>query len=579
MTKKYPWQLSTWSRGHEDREFGYPQPTLPSHVQRSPSFNPRRVYRVYHVCGEGHISLVERPQIEEPLQDERPLEIPQVRAMFAAVGGTAAGKSYLLVRTLAQPLIPRAIRPGRVPGYRTALTYRTPPSDWVENIPGNELLWEYDKGRSNNEQIPNTTVDRLLPTELLGDLLTSNLEFEEEDQTLTSVIKEIHKKLPNTTDDTPDPESWGRRIRQPVVLRSQFEQTGGERRRGPLSWIGITDLAGESFAAPDADNPHEDGAGGQGEFLQHFDGLLWVVDPAADPRITELAAKSRRDPAVVRNILSASVRVAHGEDPTAVQGTRERNQNWVAENVERLLRSDGTTSLMHVVVTKCDLIRAALSACDGFDQLFADKSVEYGVAAYIEHVLDRTGSVDAGTSPVIASPELRRLLTELHRIGTGRRNKVVDECASILTEHYGNADRFWRLVHGPGDATDVLDLSPADGALPRDLIVPAPDVHLVASLQPDQADVLQVRDFVMSALGCGIVHALGFDVTVLKLFERGGCDTRFHLCTPLVELPTQAEPGVSGFGPAEPGAKFPVRNDASAGLTHLLLAILRVARR
>jgi hypothetical protein len=83
----------------------------------------------------------------------------------------------------------------------------------------------------------------------------------------------------------------------------------------------------------------------------------------------------------------------------------------------------------------------------------------------------------------------------------------------------------------------------------------------------------------MSAVGCGLIHGLGYDEATTEMLDDGEQEVRVFICSPLGMLPAQEGTDLlAAFRPAEQGKSWPRPAKPSAGMTQLLLAILRRAR-
>jgi hypothetical protein len=555
-----PWRLST---------FPDAQGRVIERVSRS--YTPRSRDQVFDLCGDGHIFLTERS--------------PGARnectrwTVVAAVGGSATGKSYLLARTLAQRLRATGAAIGLLPGYDTAMRYEASIADVLEDLPGKALRDGYRETYENNAQMRPTTLNDMFPSVLLAREVSRRLEFAAGEGNLVTKIKDIHAELAGGPDswDLPDPARWGQGMRQPIVLRTRFGHHGSWTH----AWTGIADLAGESFHW----NKFADEE--QRRLLQSFDGVVWVVDPAINERVAMLVDKalrrSGRTDGLARSVIPASNRAFVGTDLGPDLRRRESTQEALADRLARMedgfrREGGGPRRQLHVVLGKADLIHAAL-AVGGFEQFGEEQTdVLDGTVTYLEYVLRRTATTQRpGTVPIFPSTELARVLERLRSADPATRRERVVSFATTLLGHYSDPDRFWQLVDGGAGATLKLPAVAHRGA--GSLTVPSIDAHLVDSLQEDSAALMHPRDLVMSAVGCGLIHGLGYDEATTQMLDDGEQEVRVFICSPLGTLPAQEGSDLlATFRPAEKGKSWPRHAKPSAGMTQLLLAVLRRAR-
>lgn len=546
----------------------FPDPAGRVVDRTSDGFDPEQVRRRYHLCGEGHLFLVGSGR------EDRPGTTPRYRNVLAAVGSVASGKSYLISRTIAQTPVLTSGR--RLPGGDTALRYRALSTDDIEDRPGRALRDAYNRTRNQHQPMSPTSRDELMPVRMLTAL----------DVKLARHVQAVHADVARVDDfaAVPGAAQWGRRIRQPVVLRTELSARDGSGSPDN-GWTGIADLAGESMHRRRVDDEDQE------ELLSSLGGLIWVVDPAVDKRLTDmveaaLRERSRGAEPDGRAVIAASNRT----DTEVVVQTQSVRQGLQAEIAGALggkdgpLGTEGARRTLMVAVNKADLVRLALTTgSGGFDELDGGSgTVREGMAQYLHYVLTRTGPAtpDRGV-PFHPGRGLRTVLDGLRSSDRDTTDRLVERLVSALHQHYGNADHFWALVHGGGAAT--IELNPGrDNRTPptAPLRVPSLQEHLVDALQRGAGSELQLRDVVAGAVGCGLLFALEHSGAISMMLDEPACEVRIFLCSPLGEIPVQvgAPGGPSAVVPLDSGAMFPVPNRESAGLTQLLLSIVSGVR-
>ncbi|GAA4979850.1 hypothetical protein WHI96_11470 [Pseudonocardia tropica] len=535
----------------------------------SDGFDPDQVRRRYHLCGEGHLFLVGSGR------DGGPDTRTQFRNVVAAIGSVASGKSYLISRTIAQTPVLTARRRR---GADTALRYRVPSvTDDIEDRPGRALRTAYNRTRDFSQPMSPTNLDDLMPVRLLTAI----------DRGLAVHVAEVHADVAGVADpaERPGAAGWGMQIRQPVVLRTELSARDGSPAEH--GWTGIADLAGESM------HRRRVGDEDQEQLLASLGGLIWVVDPAVDKRLTDLVEAALREHSRGGGTDSRAVIAASNRSDTAdVRQVQSVHQGLQAEIALSLagndgpLGTDGARRVLMVAVNKADLVRIALTTgAGGFDEIDGGSgAVREGMTQYLHYVLDRTGP-DAHRHgvPLHPGPGLRELLDGLRASDEDTVDLLVDRLVSALHRHYGNADRFWGLVHD-GAAAAIELPGGSDSRVPPSvpLRVPSLQDHLADALQRGAGSQLQLRDVVAGAIGCGLLTALEHTAAVGVLLDEPGCEVRIFLCSPLGEVPTQLDGGGADHRPAvmplDSAAVFPVLNRESAGLTQLLLSIVSGVR-
>jgi hypothetical protein len=514
----------------------------------SPRFHPARVRLVYRVCGDGHVFLANVVSGgTNPLAAWRAEQFD----VIAAVGGVAAGKSYLMLRALSQHLtvsgltyVDTPVRPAQVHVYN---------ADWLEAAPLELLKRDYHGTEVQGLPIAPTTYRYMLPFEFLADQVSPGL---------VQQILEIHEELLGA--DNVDKISWGQRIRQPIVRRYNL---GGRR-----VLAAVADLPGEVFT-PDSVQYHH-----HRYLLRNYGTLAWVIDTViCEPFVRFLP------PEVAATSLAASMRPDAVVNDKTDEIRKERNhiQHSLADTLTELggLSEDvGPVQYLLVCVTKADLIRLALHE-RSLRELGARDEVVTGVAAYLVEIARRAG----GTYPTVAVDE------GVHRSITGWINrfdheptlvrKAAEQLADRIVDYYSAPSAFWELVHGGAGADiDVPEREPTQILHSVRIRVPSLDEHVAYSLIPGEGGILRARDVIMSALGCGIAYGLGFGQSIDALLQQRWRELRFYLCSPLVEVPVSIESTDELIAPRERLASFPGVGARSAALSQLLLSMLRRLR-
>jgi hypothetical protein len=226
-----------------------------------------------------------------------------------------------------------------------------------------------------------------------------------------------------------------------------------------------------------------------------------------------------------------------------------------------------------VAVSKADLLSLG-NRYLGLSKLGEEDRLHRGVARYLEHL-----AVQCGVGIVTgAEPAARDLLGGY--LGAGGELSVIrSRCAQLaaaIVAHYDRPDALWSLVHrGHNDVIEV----PGDGRgqlLRYQLALPSIEDHLQVGLRRGNATAMQIRDIVMSSLGCGVMFALGFSGPVellLQRTERHG-EIRFFLCSPLSSVPRVRRGTQHQIELLEGNGTFPLLSERSAALTQLRLASL-----
>ncbi len=514
----------------------------------------------YALCGNGHYFLVE---VAGQRYWRRSRLDFRDQSFAAAIGPVASGKSYLLVRTLNQPLLPESRD-----YYEANPPMPTSRNDPLEAVPKTTLENHYRKTGGNHEPIPATMRQELVPAEILAERVSDELY-----DAVEALQKEVMRR--------PRADKWGTVVRQPITLR--YDSPGG-----PVLTC-VADLAGELFDAPQhqfASNEFQ-GTNDLETIMPWCNSIVWVIDPlhGEEPVFQEYLAAALQDDELYRRALTGSSRP---DERRAGRGTVEQDidkrSSMFARIAERLAAGDselaselGGTHRNLVVISKCDLFKLALRK-SGLDDFGQPGSVRRGVAIYLDHLARRR-------VPGTAAEDVEKLLEYL---GTGRaedRYARSDQVADGLVEHYSDSEAFWDLVHRGGQAgehnslhTETITLDAADDYVrqQRTVVVPTADEHLKACLLPGGADLLQMRDLVMSALGCGIMFGLGHGNDVRHLLGQRWQAQQFFLCSPLGTVPLGDDRVGNRMTPMA-GGRYPSVKGRSAGMQQLLLRILKEA--
>ena len=517
---------------------------------------------VYLLCGNGHYFLEEDrgPGGED-------LSLWRQHAFVAALGPVASGKSYLLVRALNQPLMPLGNDFPDAGG--TVRIERVGLADPLESVPKDTLEEHYAKTRRAVTPIPSTARNELVPGAILEEVIADEIR---------KAAKSLQTRVMGR--NRADFDEWGQTIRQPIFVRT--------RKAGQPVLTCVADLAGELF---DRETGVYVGLTTL-PMIQHCTELVWVVDPfSSGGRFERFLKTAVPDEAEYGSIVEGSARP---DESRAGDPAKLRRALAERDEINDRLGSDfvldfgpfvsplGGTLYNLVAITKCDLVQRALQK-SRLEDLGDSGRVLEGVARYLDYVIDRR-------FPVLAADDVQSVVDYL-QVGafdgpardTAQRRRV-QQLATALLEHYSRPDRFWNLVHG-GEA-ETVELT-NDGLVAEldELEVPVPslDAHLAACLQPDGGSLLQMRDLLLSAVGCGVMYGLGQRDRVAALFDQRWRDVRFFLCSPLAMVPsyepasTQQLDDQSVMPPCDHDREYPRVEEPSAGLTQLQLRIMRRA--
>lgn len=511
-------------------------------VSSETPFAPRDVADRYLLCGGGHVF------------QETAGRTPEVYSMVAAIGTPAGGKSYLLARMLGQDLNRGVVVGG--PARQIA-----PWSNWdpLERRAAELLREMYRRSQRDGDPIDPTGErgNELMPRTILA--------REVSDEIADRVAVELARVV------TPDgqPRRWGLGFRQPIVQVLSVGNT--------LTWNGIADLPGEIFRVGGYATKHHRKA------LSRYDALIWVVDPAVSRAFDGWFARALPDETDRETVLNGSMRPAstHEEGTKSTQLLREGLQKDLAGDLASegasFAREDGPGLRLLVAVSKCDLLHLGLREGLSLGELGEHDALRDGVAGYLEHV---AGQHAAGMLAVVGVGAEDLIGRYLYAGGPETRRARCELIADALVAHFGSPDAFWRLVqHGGSDLVHVAGV-PGDRIRTTYRIeLPPLAEHLDLGLRPGNANALQQRDLVMSALGCGLLHALGLGDEAIRLLRRARDhgEVRFFVCSPLAAVPRERPDGEHRYIDVRQGqgyGLFPGVDDPSAALTQLRLASL-----
>ncbi len=534
---RYPWQI-------ELVEGDYPPAS-----STNPAFSTLEVDYVYLLCGGGHIFPDAAPLLHGGHTDASdPRERIDVWNMIAAIGGPASGKTYLLLRTLNQSLDNYDNLTFDDAAPRIQLRALSP----LEMTPLQVRTRLYAQTLSSGHFIPATGTDtRATPAGILLDELPDAHD----------AMQELVRRTVRAGEQRAD--NWGRGMRQPLVLRADV---------GPSrTWTGVADLPGEMFSS-DTDNRRESVK------LRAYDALVWVVDPAVAVQAAEwLGVEDEESHSLSIDLLEGSLRPGATRQSNArvVRTTRDQIQRDIGREltkVDGLFTTERGSSLeMLIAITKCDLIREALST-RALQKLGEERLVLDGAKAYLLFLAARW------TQQMTTADDMAgEVLAFIHGTGTARQSDREARAAHVaegLLDHYSNDEAFWNLAHE--GAADLVRIRGRNMNLaPLDIEVPAIGPHIDGSMLAGSAPRMLTRDLVMSTVGCGLAYGLGLRGPVYNVLNKQWQHIRFFLCSPLATLPVAKEDKLK---PMHDKDRFPRVDDRSAALTQLLLAMLGKVR-
>ncbi|SNR87367.1 hypothetical protein [Actinoplanes regularis] len=519
----------------------------------APPFNPHSVDYVYLLCGDGHIFPDATPAFHSGTQRHR--DVRQRVDDFnvvATVGSPASGKTYLLVRTLNQSLDQRGYwhaerDPGRIRSRELAPLEALPTRTWIDQYnltrkDGTAIAPTSDTKKS--AAYPHGIMQRRFPMALRA-------------------IQELVRRT--VLDGGQLAGKWGEGFRQPLVLRTD---SGGHR-----TWTGIADLPGELFTEQSADRR-------EARMLRSFDALIWVLDPAVAAGAARWMRKVK-DPDIDESLqLGGNLRPGTVDKASAdtVRVNREAIQNGIGRRITvidgPIADAEGRPLQILVTISKCDLIHAALKKGCTLESLGSAGEVLNGAATFLGFTLNQWSAgrlrPDEGAARLLGYLQGAR-----HAPESGRRRRI-EQVAHGLLGHYSAEKEFWALVHDGGESQVTIPAA-SMAEHPQSLRVPSLDEHLDSARRPGTGDQILLRDLVMSAVGCGLSFALGQGAALNSMHQEPWLVMRYFLCSPLTTVPVARND--EQLEPLDPDQSFPPIGERAAGLTHLLLAVLRRARR
>ncbi|KOX27092.1 hypothetical protein ADK67_14860 [Saccharothrix sp. NRRL B-16348] len=513
----------------------------------SAGFQERRIRWYYRICGDGHVFLDHIRTSGARYDPEWTVDRSDVAA---AIGGTAAGKSYLVLRTLNQQLTPTGLDAVDWDADGTRIDPQT--SDMLEEHPLNVLTAHYARTEEEGQPMNATQLGEMMPVAFLNDTVSADL---------VDQIDRIHETHAAGNE-------WGKRIRQPIVRRYQI---GTER-----VLTAIADLPGELFDQRTVQ------ADDRQRLLRNYGTLLWVVDPVVT-EFSHLLPESQA-PRVMRASMrpAADVNADHDRVRRKRNGVQDRLARQLAELSGALAVDLGGTQQVLVCVTKADLVRLMLEGGRSLRDIGRDPDG-------LDHPGEGLGDVVTGTARYLLEAAKRHATARL-RLDPGAeavveritrnqydgevRTKAAVQIAEALVTHFDNPTALWNLVHL--GRKDTVKIPPGDPSalLPPGLIqVPSLDRHLIDSLVVGQARVMRTRDLVMSALTCGLVYGLGFGEQTQRMLGQEWRELRFFLCSPLGQVPVPTADDAVSFKPLGKG-RFTDLSAPSSALSQLLLCVL-----
>jgi hypothetical protein len=539
------WRLTVW---------GGPE----SVVSRDRPFDHDEVVWRYALCGAGHYFLCwARTVAEDGQQSWRD------QNYVAAVGPTASGKSYLLIRTLNQPLTAIAVHPGDEGDFVQPVRRL----DLLEGEPRRVLEGAYHQTKNATHlRMGATRSSDLMP----GPILLTHLH----DADIPTHAAALQSAV---TGRMIDPLDWGQSFRQPLIVRSRF------RDREALTCV--ADLAGELFGE-ESTTVGLVGVENLG-LLRHCNALLWTVDPFhSHERFPEYLRLALGNEALFERMAKGSSRAdSLGEDYEEMLKRRSTEHDHLAERLAddtEMVGNVAGTLRQLVAVTKSDLIERALhtrplTALSPHDTgPGAEPLVTAGVTRYLLYF---TGRAD-----LEPTPPARQLLDYL--AGGGVRDEAAAlsrrrQVAAALVRVYSDPGAFWNLVQHGRPVTVLADTdrdTGTDRARCRPVRIDVPGIaeHLRDYLRPGGTELLHLRDLVLSALGCGVLYGLGNAYPLERMLRQRWRLLQFFLCSPLGTVPligqdeTRIEPSQGAY---------PSLSTPSAALIQLNLAIMRGALR
>ncbi|WP_433077043.1 hypothetical protein ACQP1P_33465 [Dactylosporangium sp. CA-052675] len=539
QSRRFPWRLSVV--GHD-----FPMP-----FSTDPRFNDLDIDYVYLLCGGGHIFPDSAPVLDRPGVNATEHHVDEYN-MIAAIGAPASGKTYLLLRTMHQNLDnPHNFLPAQDDGR--IREYQLSP---LEQIPMRSRSSMYAQTLAVGDAIEPTMMDRWgRPEGILKEQLPEVLD----------AIQDVIRRT--VVDGQRRAAEWGKGFRQPLVMRTQC--------RTRRTWTGLADLPGEMFD-PDDGSPRERVK------LRDYDALVWVIDPLVSASMDRFAEDSLAEESAYTDVLDGSLRpgTTHAVGQAVVRSRRDHVQTEIGRRLTLLdgevVADPGAGVQLLVAITKSDLLHAVLRKKD-LDHLGQPGEVLRGVAGYLA-VLTRS-HLDGAVHVDQAAGSLLQYLQAGVAVDERVREARCRQVAEGLIRYYSEPGNFWNLAHeGREDHIDIPD-GDDPACNPYTILVPSIGGHLDRAQRRDAIGHIQLRDVVMSALGCGITYGLGHEWTFYKLLREPWLRLRFFLCSPLGTVPRAFDDaGNPRLRPLESTATFPRLQDRSAALSQLLLATLGKAQ-
>ncbi|MFC7616472.1 hypothetical protein ACFQV2_26405 [Actinokineospora soli] len=407
------------------------------------------------------------------------------------------------------------------------------------------LRREYESTEDTGATFNPTSLSFIMPNRFLADTISRQL---------VERIGQIHAELnPGAAPDAL--KQWGRRVRQPIVRRYEI---GGRK-----VLTAVADLPGEFF---DMNQPVFES---QQSVLRTYTNLVWVVDPVLSDDFIDLLPADDRD-----LLLLGSMR-PDTQTRIGLEEGRRRRRAVQADLADQLgaVASDFGGDELHqnllVAVTKADLVKLVLHQGHRLTDIGVGGAVVEGTALYLLYAAERLDVDD------LAAKALVQPIASIGQAAVRYRRAL--HFASAIVEHYSAEERLWNLVHTGGpDAVQV-----PSGAHPVEtpgvLEVPRLGEHIETATAPGVEAVLHMRDLVMSALTCGVMHGLGLGESVKVLLKHHWRDVRFFLCSPLTAVPVPRTGSDEAIAPMN-AKRFAQRDDPSAGLAQLHLSLLMGVR-
>lgn len=515
----------------------------------SRGYRPSSSGWVYRMCGDGHVFLDHIRMPGEGVGSEWTVDDFDASA---TIGGVAAGKSYLVLRTLHQHLSVNGLPHVTMPDRPMQVDSHT--ADWLEDTPLQVLLQNYRNTEEKGLPLDPTVLRTTVPFHFLSANVSPDV---------VPAVLELQEKLGG--EGHLDRSAWGRRIRQPILCRYSI---GGRR-----VLVAVADLAGEQFATSALGDDH------QQRLLRNYGTLTWVIDPAitkpfgpfipADAVEDTIAASVRPDDNVTKDLRG----VLHQRN-----SVQRRVAATLAQKSSNFAANVGSRQHVLVCITKMDLVHLALRRGKTLDELGSPGAVVHGTARYLAQVAVR---FSGPKRRLVEESALRSVIDPIARTQHEQKlfEAIVRQFATAIVDHHSNPTEWWNLVHVGGDSVIPVRAGELSSVLPASRIVlPSLDAHIAGALTPHASAVLRTRDLVMSALGCGIAFALGFGQRVESMLGQDWRDVRFFLCSPLEHAPMRVAETSELIEPRDASAVFPDVDERSAALSQLLLSLLRRLR-